>query len=133
MVWVQGWLEMASATRPCVLRWSAYAALFSSGSVLYATIAAAMLSRAAMVWVMEALPNAREDGLSKTTGRPGATAPWIAAGLAALVALVGVGFGAIAFSAARFSVSIAHLAASGPTCKRSTFSEKSTSYAPDLL
>jgi adenosylcobinamide-GDP ribazoletransferase len=52
------------------LRWVAIAAVLASGSYLMALICAAVVSRAAMVTVMYALPAARPSGLSGTTGRP---------------------------------------------------------------
>ncbi|MGC1506336.1 MAG: adenosylcobinamide-GDP ribazoletransferase [Sulfitobacter sp.] len=51
-------------------RWVAIAALLTSGGYLMALVCAAVLSRAAMVAVMYALPPARPSGLSGTTGRP---------------------------------------------------------------
>ncbi|MBD3677640.1 MAG: adenosylcobinamide-GDP ribazoletransferase [Rhodobacteraceae bacterium] len=52
-------------------RWSALTSLIAAGSLFAPLIAAGMLSRAPMVAVMAALPNARGDGLSQSVGRPG--------------------------------------------------------------
>lgn len=52
------------------LRWVAIVAILTSGAYLMALICAAVVSRAAMVVVMYALPTARPSGLSGTTGRP---------------------------------------------------------------
>lgn len=54
------------------LRWTALAALLSEPAYAGALVAAAVLSRAAMLGVAAALPHARADGLSVATGRPGA-------------------------------------------------------------
>jgi adenosylcobinamide-GDP ribazoletransferase len=66
------------------LRWSALSALFAAGWVILPLIAAAITSRAGMVWCMATLPNARADGLSSTTGRPELPA----ASMASLLALI---------------------------------------------
>ena len=80
-----------------LLRWLLLTELiqFSAGAAL---IAAAMLSRAAMVGVMTWLPNARTSGLSRAVGRPTFAVALIAAG----VTIVGaVGFiGSMAVGAA---------------------------------
>lgn len=73
------------------LRVAAIAALLGVGAGLGALILAAMLSRAAMVGVMQALPNARAGGLSGQTGRvpPGAT--FLGCGIAGAAAVLGAG------------------------------------------
>ncbi len=76
----------------CLLRWTALSALFAAGSVLAPLIAAALVSRAAMVFVMDTLPNARDDGLSKSTGRPGKSNTRIAAGIAAGITVLLLGW-----------------------------------------
>lgn len=70
------------------LRWTALAALFAQGWVFIPLIAAAITSRAGMVWCMATLPNARADGLSSTTGRPELSAAGVAS-LWALIACLG--------------------------------------------
>ncbi len=66
------------------LRWQALAALADRPAILAgAVVAAAVLSRAAMAGVALALPHARPDGLSATTGRP----PVAAVAVAALIAI----------------------------------------------
>ncbi len=64
-----------------------------------AFLAAATLSRAAMLWPMIRLPSARADGASASVGRPsreaGATAAGIAALVAAVILLPSAGIGAM--------------------------------------
>ncbi|MEP5760093.1 MAG: adenosylcobinamide-GDP ribazoletransferase [Litoreibacter sp.] len=52
------------------LRWTALTELFLAEWVWLPLLVSAIASRTCMVWVMACLPNAREDGLSNTTGRP---------------------------------------------------------------
>ncbi len=86
------------------LRWGAYAAIFIAGPVFGPLIAAALLSRAAMVTVMNALPNARADGLSHGSGRPGAANTWSAIGLAVVISILLLGWlSALAIAAALFA------------------------------
>ncbi|NIZ15190.1 adenosylcobinamide-GDP ribazoletransferase [Phaeobacter sp. HF9A] len=66
------------------LRWLAMTQLLSLGA-LWAPIALAMLSRAAMPVMMASLPNARGSGLSQQVGRPTAFATCL--GLAIALAL----------------------------------------------
>ncbi len=77
------------------MRWAAIATLVSSGGTFASLIAAAMISRAAMVVMMHALPNARDGGLSSSVGRPQRQTALVAVGIAALGALMVVGFGAM--------------------------------------
>ena len=77
------------------LRWSALTALLSAGWLWTPILVTAMTSRAAMAYVMNILPNARASGLSSLTGRPGKTAPRIAAAIAAAGAILGFGFSGI--------------------------------------
>ncbi len=65
-------------------RWLALTALVQAGGWGWAVPAAAMLSRAPLVAVSRALPNARGTGLSAQVGRPS----WRLAGIAAALALV---------------------------------------------
>ncbi|KMW58062.1 Cobalamin synthase [Candidatus Rhodobacter oscarellae] len=60
------------------LRWAALAAIAGAGPLWPALLAAGALSRAPMVAVMYALPNARGDGLAAATGRPGGATLWVA-------------------------------------------------------
>ncbi|PRY24981.1 cobalamin-5'-phosphate synthase [Aliiruegeria haliotis] len=71
------------------LRWSALTAL--ADHLLPAMLVAALLSRAVMLFVMAALPNARDGGLSKSIGRPDLMTATIGAGLAFAVSLAIVG------------------------------------------
>ena len=76
------------------LRAVALALIFKGGALAgaVALVIAAMLSRAAMAWVMAALPPARADGLAQAQGRPprGAVALAAALAVAAAVVLAGV-------------------------------------------
>ena len=74
-----------------LLRWLGLVALVQSDVMLPALAAVAMLSRAAMVAVMAALPNARDGGLSKTVGRPSAETAGMASLLAIIAALLCTG------------------------------------------
>lgn len=71
-----------------MLRWGALVGLVQIGMALPALLVAAMGSRAGMVWMMRALPNARDDGLSKQTGRPPKWAAGTGISMAAAVLLV---------------------------------------------
>lgn len=69
------------------LRWQALALLIAHGALWPALIVTAMLSRAAMVAVMAHLPFARDEGLSRSVGRPPAKTAALAALTAALATL----------------------------------------------
>ncbi|MFX0541420.1 adenosylcobinamide-GDP ribazoletransferase [Roseovarius sp. S4756] len=77
-------------------RWAALWLLFQldEGWTLAAIITAGAVSRAAIPAMMWALPHARDAGLSHGTGRPDARLCGAAAGLAALIALMLVGWSA---------------------------------------
>ena len=97
-----------------LLRWGALVAVLSAGYLWAPLIVAAAVSRAPMVAMMAALPNARANGLSQSVGRPsGATAalaglialvvavvflPWSAFGVLLVVALAGVACAMIAMA-----------------------------------
>ena len=70
-----------------LIRWQALNLLLAH-SQWTAPIAAACLSRAAMVGLMAALPHARPSGLSQSVGRPRATTALIACGAALLICLI---------------------------------------------
>lgn len=70
-----------------LLRWLALVAVISLGIYWVALIAVATLSRAGMVVMMAALPNARDGGLSRSVGRPPRRTTWVAIGIAVVVAL----------------------------------------------
>lgn len=57
------------------LRWQATVLIFNL-EALWTLLPLALLSRAAMPFVMLGLPNARQSGLSQNVGRPRATAVW---------------------------------------------------------
>ncbi|WP_068117147.1 adenosylcobinamide-GDP ribazoletransferase [Tropicimonas marinistellae] len=84
------------------LRWSALAALCSGpgAGLLPALLAAAVLSRAAMVALMAGLPNAREGGLSRAVGRPGAGRAVLAAALALGLSVAVLGWQALVLAGA---------------------------------
>ncbi|MFK7835334.1 MAG: adenosylcobinamide-GDP ribazoletransferase [Sulfitobacter sp.] len=86
------------------LRWVALSALFSASFGVVTLLSAAVVSRAAMVGVMHALPPARAGGLSRKTGKPPRAA--------ALIAL-GIGLGALLFAPAPFAVLILVISAAG--------------------
>ncbi|KAA9009811.1 adenosylcobinamide-GDP ribazoletransferase [Histidinibacterium aquaticum] len=69
------------------MQWAALSALAAEGAIWPALIVAAMASRASMAGVMAALPHAREDGLSRLTGRPSTATAGAAAVLAFIAAL----------------------------------------------
>ena len=77
-----------------VLRWQLITMLIDAGALTAALIPAAMVSRAAMVWTMARLPQARDKGLSRQTGIP---AP------PALMAAVAIGLCAALFTAGWFA------------------------------
>ena len=66
-----------------LIRWLALVVIISVGAYWVAFITAGALSRANMVVLMSALPNARDGGLSKNVGRPTGATVWLAVGIAA--------------------------------------------------
>jgi len=74
-------------------RWGALALLWQEGAAITAMIAAAAMSRGAMPALMAALPHARNDGLSRSVGRPEARMVALAAAIAVAIALFSLGFG----------------------------------------
>ncbi|MEM6941803.1 MAG: adenosylcobinamide-GDP ribazoletransferase [Pseudomonadota bacterium] len=88
-----------------LLRWLCLALLCQGGHVM-PVLLLPVISRATMVAVMHALPNARQNGLSHQTGVPPRSAVAVAIGIGALAVLpmpgnvaLGVFFGAIAATA----------------------------------
>ncbi len=67
-------------------RWAALTALIQADQGTLALIATGALSRAPMPMLMHALPNARETGLSASTGRPSLATAGLAATIALLIA-----------------------------------------------
>ena len=67
-----------------LLRWYCLTHLLGFGWIVWPMVVTAVASRAAVVVVMQALPNARAGGLSDATGKPGKTAMGIALVLAAV-------------------------------------------------
>ncbi|MDH5797217.1 MAG: adenosylcobinamide-GDP ribazoletransferase [Paracoccaceae bacterium] len=82
------------------LRWSLMAALFSGGWVLAPLMVAGVLSRAPMAMLMNMLPPARDDGLSKNVGRPDGDIVLAGWSVALIVALLYAGFAAITIALA---------------------------------
>lgn len=71
-----------------LLRWQLIGALIGAGVLAATLIPAAMISRAAMVWIMARLPHARDKGLSRQTGTP-PRAALIGAALFGILAALG--------------------------------------------
>lgn len=82
-----------------LIRWLLLTELIDMNAGL-AVIAAAMLSRAAMVGVMAWLPNARDSGLSRAVGRPSLIVTLIAVAIAAVGAIGLIGVDGICAAAA---------------------------------
>ncbi|MBP1805632.1 adenosylcobinamide-GDP ribazoletransferase [Rubellimicrobium aerolatum] len=78
-----------------LIRWSALAALLVEGSAWGALVAAGALSRWPMAWMLHRLPPAREGGLSRLIGRPGAGPLALGAAVALMLALLGTGASAL--------------------------------------
>ncbi|GKY88718.1 adenosylcobinamide-GDP ribazoletransferase [Sinisalibacter aestuarii] len=95
-----------------LLRWSALSALIGAGWLFAPLIAAAALSRAPMAVLAAALPNARGSGLSSHVGAPDQATATLAVALAALLALLAVGWAMLAplFWVALAGIAIAALA-----------------------
>ena len=72
-------------------RLAAIAAMQAPLATFLAIVAAAVLSRAAMVWLMALMPQARESGLGAEAGRPGALTAGIATVIAAALAVAALG------------------------------------------
>ncbi|WP_166416036.1 adenosylcobinamide-GDP ribazoletransferase [Cochlodiniinecator piscidefendens] len=75
-----------------LIRWSALSLVIASDYGLIALIAVAAISRAPMVAMMAALPNARQGGLSKAVGKPDGTSALIASIIGTGLALILLGF-----------------------------------------
>jgi len=76
------------------LRWVALSALLAAG-LIWAPVALAVLSRAAMPVMMASLRNARGSGLSQQVGRPGWTSTGLGVGIALLLAALSTGGSAL--------------------------------------
>ena len=77
------------------LRWLALSTLFAAGLALPVLIAAGALSRAAMPALMDALPPARDGGLSRSVGRVPFDTAVLAAAVATVLALLALGLVAL--------------------------------------
>lgn len=69
------------------LRWAALSGLMAAGAMVIPLVSAAVISRAAMVGVMYALPNARPNGLSRQTGTVPKSAALVAVGVGLIATL----------------------------------------------
>ncbi|MEW9919490.1 adenosylcobinamide-GDP ribazoletransferase [Marimonas sp. MJW-29] len=69
------------------LRWNALTTLIAGEVFFVAILGAAIISRAAMVAVMHALPHARSSGLSRQTGQPPRNAALLAGALGLIAAV----------------------------------------------
>ena len=68
-------------------RWAALTALIAAGPIWPVLIAAGALSRAPMAVMMALMPNARQGGLSASTGRPPLPRAALGCGIALAIAL----------------------------------------------
>ena len=95
-------------------RFTGYSTLFGTAGGLWALLAAAVMSRAAMVVLMAALPHARENGLARAVGRPSGGVAVAAALIGAFVAYICLGWqgSAAILSVALVSLAMARLAQS---------------------
>lgn len=91
-------------------RWSALTALLVFGGPTNgfwaALVATGAVSRVPMVLMMALLPNARGEGLSHATGRPGQATALAALGLAMGVAMLSVGWPALPMLAAALGMGV---------------------------
>ncbi len=102
------------------LRWQALTLIIDHSALWPAILATAMISRAAMVPVMARLPHARDDGLSRSVGRPDAKTALIAVAIAGFACLIllhlnGLWLLASAFLATLTSAAIAKAKIEGQT------------------
>lgn len=74
-----------------LLRWLAISTVLDMSGGVAILIAAAMVSRAAMVSLMTMMPNARDNGLSQSVGRPSRNTAYVSTVLALIGCLVLVG------------------------------------------
>ncbi|SHJ44691.1 cobalamin-5'-phosphate synthase [Palleronia salina] len=96
------------------LRWAALVPLVDPGPwrAGAALLAVSLLSRAAMLGVAASLPHARDDGLSKTTGRPTPRAALVGIVLAVAITVAALGAPALApIAAATLAAALAALIA----------------------
>lgn len=91
-------------------RWSALTALLVYGGPTHgfwaALVATGALSRVPMVLMMALLPNARGEGLSHATGRPGQATALVALGLAVGIAGVLLGWAVLPMLAAALGIGV---------------------------
>ncbi len=94
------------------LRWVGLWAARDAGLFWVVFLVPAMASRAAMVWVMAALPLARDTGLSRVVGQPAGRVALAAATIAAAATLVmtGMSVAAVALVAAAMCLAVMALA-----------------------
>jgi adenosylcobinamide-GDP ribazoletransferase len=87
-------------------RWSALTALLVFGGHWAALVATGAMSRAPMALIMALLPNARSDGLSHATGRPGPVTAGLALALAVAIAVVLTGWTGLMMAATALGVGV---------------------------
>ncbi len=92
------------------LKWAALAEAFAAGWLWGSVLVPAVISRAAMVVVMHALPHARRDGLSQSVGRAKREVAIGAVAIAGVVALVFAGWVAIWAGVVAAAVTLAVMA-----------------------
>jgi adenosylcobinamide-GDP ribazoletransferase len=90
-----------------LLRWTALSALLEEGWIWGPLIAAGALSRWPMAWMLGILPPARDGGLSRLVGQPGAATVALGGAVALGLALVTTGWGALAAAAGGLIVACA--------------------------
>lgn len=88
-----GTYGVAALVLTILLRWSLIATALVGGDLVAVVVTAAIVSRAPMAVLMRWLPPARDDGLSRRAGIPGAGAAQIAVALAGLALLPWGGHG----------------------------------------
>lgn len=86
----------AALTLALLARWSGIEVLVQSGSLFWPLVAVGAVSRTPMVLAMFLLEPARRDGLSAGVGMPPPASAFTACGVAALIALIALGWGAFA-------------------------------------
>jgi adenosylcobinamide-GDP ribazoletransferase len=87
-------------------RWSALTAVLVHGGHWEALVATGALSRAPMALVMALLPNARGEGLSHATGRPGSATALAGLALAVALAVALTGWTAVSLLFATVAVTL---------------------------
>ncbi len=87
----------AALTLALLARWSGIEVLAQSGSLFWPLVAVGAASRTPMVLAMFLLEPARRDGLSAGIGMPPPASMLAACGIAAVIAVIALGWGAFSF------------------------------------